>query len=173
MAKFMTLLVEDDEFQREVLADVLRDEGMEVIECTTAESAELIVASTGAELQALITDHNLAGDMPGVALAHYARHRHPDMNIVIMSGRAVPPMPIAYGTQTMTETTVLTRALVDLCTMTGRLDAGIWAGFKTADAVEPQQVEPVLVEVIGHLCTLAGELQREMDRLSIAPALRP
>ena len=62
MSKFMTLLVEDDAFQREVLADVLKDEGFEVVECATAEAAELIVASTGTELRALITDHNLAGD---------------------------------------------------------------------------------------------------------------
>ena len=32
-----------------------------MIECTTAEAAELIIASTGTELQALVTDHNLAG----------------------------------------------------------------------------------------------------------------
>ena len=38
-----------------------------MIECTTAEAAELIIASTGTELQALITDHNLAGAMSGVA----------------------------------------------------------------------------------------------------------
>ena len=56
MPNFVTLLVEDDAFQREAFADLLKDEGFEVIECTTAEAAELIIASTGAELQALITD---------------------------------------------------------------------------------------------------------------------
>jgi len=94
MSNFVTLLVEDDAFQREVLADVLKDEGFEVIECTTAEAAELIIASTGNELQALITDHKLAGKMSGVELAHYARSRHPHMNIVIMSGRPVKPIPV-------------------------------------------------------------------------------
>jgi len=63
MSNFVTLLVVDDTSQREALADVLKDEGFELIECTTAESAELIIASTGAELRALITDHNLAGKM--------------------------------------------------------------------------------------------------------------
>jgi DNA-binding NtrC family response regulator len=94
MSKFMTLLVEDDAFQRDVLVDVLKDEGFEVIECTTGEAAELIIASTGTELQALITDHNLAGKMSGAELAHYARNRHPHLNIVIMSGTTVQPMPI-------------------------------------------------------------------------------
>ena len=94
MSNFVTLLVEDDAFQREVLADVLKEEGFEVIECTTGEAAELIVASTGTELQALITDHNLAGKMSGAELAHYARSRHPHLNIVIMSGTTVQPMPV-------------------------------------------------------------------------------
>lgn len=65
MPKFVTLLVEDDAIQREVLADILRDEGFEVVECTTAEAAELVISSAGTELQALITDHNLAGVMTG------------------------------------------------------------------------------------------------------------
>jgi hypothetical protein len=50
VTKFTMLLVEDE------LADLLKDEGFEVVECSTAEAPELIVASTGAELQALVTD---------------------------------------------------------------------------------------------------------------------
>jgi DNA-binding NtrC family response regulator len=94
MSNFVTLLVEDDAFQREVLGGVLKNEGFEVIECTTGEAAELIIASTGTELQALITDHNLAGRMSGAELARYARCRHPHLNIVIMSGTTVNPMPV-------------------------------------------------------------------------------
>ena len=72
----------------------------------------------------------------------------------------------------MTETEVLTRALVDHCTMTGHLDVGVWADFKTAHGVEAQQVEPVLVQTLTHVLTLAGELQRETERLTIALAWR-
>lgn len=93
MSKLMTLLVEDDAFQREVLADVLKDEGFEVVECASAEAAELIVTSAGTELRALITDQNLAGQMTGAALAEYARCKHPCMNIVLMSGTQVEPTP--------------------------------------------------------------------------------
>jgi CheY-like chemotaxis protein len=64
MSNFVTLLVEDDAFQREVLAHVLKDEGFEVIECTTGEAAELIVASTGTELQALVTDWQVRCPVP-------------------------------------------------------------------------------------------------------------
>ena len=94
MSNFVTLLVVDDAFQREALADLLKDEGFEVMECTTAEAAELIIASTGTELQALITDHRLAGAMSGVQLAQYARRRHPQLNIVIISGSSVKPIPV-------------------------------------------------------------------------------
>ena len=94
MSNFMTLLVEDDAAQREAFADLLKDEGFEVIECATAEAAELIIASTGTELQALVTDHKLAGAMSGVQLAQYARSRHPHMNIIIMSGKTVKLIPV-------------------------------------------------------------------------------
>ena len=94
MSNFVTLLVEDDAFLREHVADLLKDEGFEVIECTTAEAAELIIASTGTELQALITDHTLPGAMSGSELAQYARRRHPQMNIIIMSDKTVGPIPV-------------------------------------------------------------------------------
>jgi CheY-like chemotaxis protein len=54
MAKFMTLFVEDDAFQREVLAEVLKDEGFEVVECSTAEAAELVISTSGTELRTVI-----------------------------------------------------------------------------------------------------------------------
>ncbi|UPJ73527.1 response regulator [Bradyrhizobium sp. 187] len=93
MSNFVTLLVEDDPLQREIMSDLLRDEGFEVVECATAEAAELIVTSTGPELQALITDQNLAGNMTGSDLADYARGRHPWLNIVVMSGNVVDRLP--------------------------------------------------------------------------------
>lgn len=93
MSSFVTLLVEDDPLQREVLSEVLKSEGFEVVECATAEAAELIVASTGNELLALVTDQNLAGEMTGTELAEFARSRHPSLNIIVMSGTQVGPLP--------------------------------------------------------------------------------
>jgi len=93
MSNFVTLLVEDDTFQREALADVLKDEGFEVIECTTGEAAELIVASTGTELQALVTDHNLPGAMSGTALARYARSRSPTSTLSSCQARSWTSCP--------------------------------------------------------------------------------
>jgi CheY-like chemotaxis protein len=93
MSNFVTLLVEDDALQRELVADVLRGEGFEVVECTTAEAGEVIVTSTGVDLHALIVDQNLAGVMKGTELAAYARSKHPHLNIVVMSGNRLGSLP--------------------------------------------------------------------------------
>jgi DNA-binding NtrC family response regulator len=94
MSQFITLLVEDDALQREVMSELLMDDGFEVVECSTAEAAELIVATSGTELRALITDNSLAGTMSGIELAEYARQRYPQMNIIIISGKRVNRLPL-------------------------------------------------------------------------------
>ncbi|MBR1154401.1 response regulator [Bradyrhizobium sp. JYMT SZCCT0428] len=93
MLKFIALVVEDDPFQRSFLADLLKDEGLQVVECASAEAAELVLVSTGNELRALITDINLAGDMSGLELAQFAKRRFPDLNVVMVSGRGSPDVP--------------------------------------------------------------------------------
>jgi DNA-binding NtrC family response regulator len=93
MAKFVTLLVEDDDLQRETLADILASEGFEVVECSTAEAAELVVTTTGMELRALITDQQLQGAMTGAELVKYARGKFPDLNVIVMSGHKKPHLP--------------------------------------------------------------------------------
>src|SRR5258705_1590516 len=65
----LALVVEDDQFQREVLADLLKDENMDVIQCESAEAAELVIANFGAGLKLLVTDVVLAGDATGIELA--------------------------------------------------------------------------------------------------------
>lgn len=96
MSNFVTLLVEDDMLQRELVASALRNEGFEVVECATAEAGEVIVTSTGVDLQALIVDQNLAGAMKGADLAAYARARYPRLNIILISGDRVRSIP--HGT---------------------------------------------------------------------------
>jgi DNA-binding NtrC family response regulator len=93
MSKFMALVVEDDALQREAMADLLKLDGLEVIECSTAEAAELIVATSGTELLALVTDNALEGSMSGAELAAYARRKCPHLNIVVISGTGKPNLP--------------------------------------------------------------------------------
>ena len=49
MTNFVALIVEDDPFQRECLADLLKSEGLEALECANGEVAELVVATTGTD----------------------------------------------------------------------------------------------------------------------------
>jgi DNA-binding NtrC family response regulator len=90
---FTAPVVEDDPLQREALADLLKDQGLEVVECTSAEAAELVVASTGPELKALVTDVSLSGEMSGIELAQYAKRRFPHINVVMVSGRGPSYIP--------------------------------------------------------------------------------
>ena len=93
MSKFMTILVENDVLQREVLAEVLKGDGFEVVECSTAEAAELVVSTSGTELRAVITDQHLDGQMLGSELASFARRKYPDINVILISGQQRPQLP--------------------------------------------------------------------------------
>jgi CheY-like chemotaxis protein len=93
MSNFVALIVEDDPFQRECLADLLKGEGLEVLECANGEVAELVLATTGTELRALVTDIQLGGGMSGVELAQYAKRKFPDLNVVMVSGYSAPSVP--------------------------------------------------------------------------------
>ena len=93
MSKFMALVVEDDAFQREAISDLLRGEGLEVVECSTAEAAELVVVSTGTELLALVTDISLGGEMSGVQLAEYAKRKFPHLKVILVSGKNPSYLP--------------------------------------------------------------------------------
>jgi DNA-binding NtrC family response regulator len=93
MSNFVALVVEDDALQREVVAELLRDQGLEVVECNTTEAAELIVVTTGTELLALVTDNSLAGEMTRVHLAEYTKRKHPHINVVVISGQGPPYVP--------------------------------------------------------------------------------
>jgi DNA-binding NtrC family response regulator len=93
MSHFVTLVVEDDTLQREAIADLLKEQALEVVECTTAEAAELVLAAAGPELLALVTGVHLDGKMTGVELAEFARDQYPGLRIVVMSGREKPNLP--------------------------------------------------------------------------------
>ena len=95
MSNFVVLVVEDDAFHRELIADLFKDRGLEVVETSTAEAAELILSTAGTELKALVADIKLAGGMSGVQLAEYARGLFPHLKVVLISGNAPPYIPEA------------------------------------------------------------------------------
>jgi DNA-binding NtrC family response regulator len=90
----LALVVEDDPLQREVLSDALKRENLDVIQCESAEAAELVVARFGLELNVMVTDVQLAGQGTGAELATFARQCCPDLRIIVVSGAdpaALPP----------------------------------------------------------------------------------
>ena len=80
------LVVEDDPMQREMICLLLEESDMDVIECESAEAAELVLEEAGASLVLLMTDVQLAGRKNGVALAHVAKKFNPDMDVIVTSG---------------------------------------------------------------------------------------
>lgn len=88
--KPIALVVEDDELQREMVALLLEECEMGVIQCESAETAVEVLDKLGASLSMLFTDVNLSGDMNGVELAHVAAKDYPNIHVVVTSGKALP-----------------------------------------------------------------------------------
>jgi two-component system, cell cycle response regulator CpdR len=84
------LIVEDDPMQREMICLLLEESDVDVIECESAEAAELVLERASGHLVLLMTDVQLAGHMNGVELAHIARKYNPDMGVIVTSGRPLP-----------------------------------------------------------------------------------
>ena len=83
------LLVEDEALISDLVADALCESGFAVHAETDAEAA-LRYLESGAEVDVLFTDINLAGRMDGSALAKKVRAQRPDLPIVYCSGRYSP-----------------------------------------------------------------------------------
>jgi DNA-binding NtrC family response regulator len=94
----LALVVEDDPRQREFLCDLLRNENLDVIQCESAEAAELVVARSGPELTLLVTDAALAGRGSGIELAQFAKRKFPGLNVILVSGQdgLTPPANIHF-----------------------------------------------------------------------------
>ena len=80
------LVVEDDPMQREMICLLLEESDMDVIECESAEAAELVLEEAGASLVLMMTDVQLAGLKNGDELAHVAKKFNPDMDVIVTSG---------------------------------------------------------------------------------------
>ncbi|MBR1237024.1 response regulator [Bradyrhizobium sp. AUGA SZCCT0182] len=81
------LVVEDDPMQREMICLLLEESDMDVIECESAEAAELVLEEAGASLVLMMTDVQLAGHKNGVELAHVAKKFNPDIDVIVTSGK--------------------------------------------------------------------------------------
>jgi CheY-like chemotaxis protein len=86
--KPIALVVEDDALQRAMAAKLLQECGMGVIQCESAEAALRVLEKMGGCCSLMFTDINLSGRIDGVELARFARHRCPNLRVVVTSGLA-------------------------------------------------------------------------------------
>jgi two-component system cell cycle response regulator CpdR len=73
--KPIALVVEDDAFQRAIIAILLEETEMQVFQCESGEAAELLLEKFGGCMCFMFTDVNLAGSMTGTDLASLAAAR--------------------------------------------------------------------------------------------------
>jgi CheY-like chemotaxis protein len=83
------LVVDDDVLVRALIADVLRDAELLVIECGDADEA-LGVLRSGTVVELLFSDIRMPGSMDGIGLAKVVRTEFPDLKIVLTSGDRSP-----------------------------------------------------------------------------------
>src|SRR5437879_13837664 len=81
------LIVEDDPMQRNMICLLLEESEVDVIECESAEAAELVLERAAGSLVLMLTDGQLAGNMDGVELAHIARKDEPEMGVSVTAGK--------------------------------------------------------------------------------------
>jgi CheY-like chemotaxis protein len=81
------LLVEDEGLIRLVIAEILRDEGFDVMEARNGdEAASALDRVDGFDV--LFTDVQMPGKLDGIDVAVYARNRDPTIPVLIVSGLA-------------------------------------------------------------------------------------
>jgi two-component system, response regulator PdtaR len=83
------LVVDDDVLVRALIADILRDADLIVIECSDAEEA-LDILRSGTAVALLFSDVRMTGSMDGVRLAKIARSEYPDLKIALTSAERLP-----------------------------------------------------------------------------------
>ncbi len=82
------LVVEDDWLLRQAMASEMRNAGWFVLEASTGEAALSLPAEIG-QIDLVVTDIRLAGEMTGWDVAQSFRSRFSDLPVVYVSGNTV------------------------------------------------------------------------------------
>ena len=80
------LLVEDDEFVREIVSDTLRDMGLTISEAPNGSVAIGMLRERPTQYDALVTDMTLPDGPSGTDVAAVMRELRPEARIVLISG---------------------------------------------------------------------------------------
>jgi two-component system response regulator PilR (NtrC family) len=79
------LVVDDEEFMRKLLTNILHKAGMEVLTAQNGEEALMVLQENGCDV--VVSDARMAG-MSGFDLLKQVKARHPDTAFVVMTGYA-------------------------------------------------------------------------------------
>ncbi len=80
------LLAEDEFLIRLILAEVLADNGHEVVEASSGDEAA-VLTHDGQVFDLLLTDIQMPGQLDGLELARIIRSRQPDIPVIYVTGR--------------------------------------------------------------------------------------
>jgi len=86
MARERVLVVEDQNLVRIILAEVLNDEGFQVVEASTGDEAVVLIDCPDG-FHAVVTDIHMPGERDGIAVGRHARRRHPAIPVIYTTGR--------------------------------------------------------------------------------------
>jgi two-component system, cell cycle response regulator CpdR len=85
----VALVVEGDDMQREMMATLLEESEFSAIQCENAEAAVSVLKKMGAHVAVILTDVNLAGQVDGMQLAHFANQNYPNIHVIVTSADAL------------------------------------------------------------------------------------
>jgi CheY-like chemotaxis protein len=88
------LVVEDDDIQRSIVALLLEECEMNVIECESADDAARVLQDPETNLSLIYADAHLPGKMSGIELANLAKQRFPKLHVVVSSGDLSVKLPL-------------------------------------------------------------------------------
>jgi CheY-like chemotaxis protein len=83
------LIVDDDPLVRMIAVDFVEDSGFRAVEAENADEAIAILESR-ADIESLVTDIAMPGEMDGVGLALAVHQRWALMRIIVVSGAVQP-----------------------------------------------------------------------------------
>jgi len=86
MRERVSLIVDDEPEIRAYLRLVLECKGIQSVEAENAAEALRILQKLGSQIDLLITDIQMPGDMDGVDLAYSANSSFPTLPVILISG---------------------------------------------------------------------------------------
>ena len=87
---WVVLLVEDDDFIREIVAEFLAESGHAVIQVADASQALEILRESAHKVDLLFTDVRMPGRIDGMQLAELVTAAWPEVKVLIASGHIRP-----------------------------------------------------------------------------------